>query len=92
MSWDPQRRWPTNWTTIRAAVLARDGRRCQLAGPGCIAVATEVDHIGDRNDHRTANLQAVCAPCHAAKTQAEAHAYQSRRHRPPEPHPGGGPL
>lgn len=50
---------------LRAAVLARDGYRCQLQRPGCTTVATTADHIapravaGDGLD----NLRAACGHC-----------------------------
>ncbi|MFD1714169.1 hypothetical protein ACFSBZ_06780 [Amnibacterium flavum] len=43
------------------------------------------------DDHRLANLQALCAFCHARKSSAEGHAARSARatrNRPAEEHPG----
>ena len=38
------------WSRIRALVMVRDNRRCQLGIPGvCTSVATEVDHIHPRS-------------------------------------------
>ena len=59
----------------RTQVLARDKGVCQLNGPNCTHRATIADHIinvarGGTDD--LTNLQAVCAPCHATKTQDEA--------------------
>lgn len=63
---------PHNWAQTRRRILARDRHRCQW--PGCTTTATEVDHIGDRNDHRAGNLRALCTPHHTARTQAQAQA------------------
>lgn len=61
----------------RAAVMTRDGWRCQIGGRGCLGAATQADHV--RNVKRfpelefaVSNGQAVCVPCHKAKTQREA--------------------
>jgi 5-methylcytosine-specific restriction endonuclease McrA len=77
---------------IRRRVLRRDGHRCQIKGPGCTGIATDVDHIGDRHDHSEANLRAVCGWCHRQRSAAQGHARQralkQARKRPPERHPG----
>ncbi len=69
--------------TFRARVLARD-TICRACGT---APATQADHItpvalgGARTD--LTNGQGLCAPCHDAKTRAEAAARnQARRRRP----------
>ena len=60
------------WEAVRAAVLDRDGWRCQRCGK---AGRLEVDHViplhdgGDPWD--PANLQALCVPCHRDKTRSE---------------------
>ncbi|AQW55281.1 HNH endonuclease [Streptomyces violaceusniger] len=84
---------PPNWATeIRPAILLRDQYRCQWFehGTRCAKPATDVDHIGDRNDHRHENLQALCRECHARKTSRQGNAarWAVRRQRPPERHPG----
>ena len=65
---------------------------CQIAGPFCEGAAVEVDHIQNTNDHSMSNLQSVCYPCHRGKTEMERMAgiaaYQRRRFRPPDEHPG----
>ena len=85
-------RLPGNWQTIRKRILARDGFQCQLRGEHCTHTATEVDHITAGDNHNPANLQSVCAPCHADKTKSEhvaaTKATAARRLRPTEPHPG----
>lgn len=60
----------TLWSKVRLVVLERDGWHCQIGGPRCLGVATEVDHIVPVEDggHRLdpANLRAACRPCNAA--------------------------
>lgn len=83
---------------LRARVLTRDGGVCQIAGPCCVGVATEVDHIiavCDGGTDEVSNLRAVCSVCHAQKTQEEAQRGRMRygRRRQPQMHPsvaGGG--
>jgi 5-methylcytosine-specific restriction endonuclease McrA len=84
----------------RREILERDGHVCQLQLSGCSFVATVVDHVvnlaagGDRDD--LANRQAVCASCHAVKTEAEKRAgiqasaarRRGRLKLPSAPHPG----
>ena len=81
-------RLPADWERRRSAVLYRDGHRCQIAGPTCTQVATEVDHVVPNDDHGLDNLQAACHPCHWAKSQAESAAARLTRARPGEKHPG----
>lgn len=75
-------------------VLARDGYRCQapVHAPSCPGSASEVDHIVAGDDHDLANLRALSAECHRAKTAAEtsarSRAYAAARRRPCESHPG----
>ena len=65
------------WKAVRLAVLERDGYRCKGCGK---AGRLEVDHI--RSLHRggdwydMGNLQALCRPCHFAKTAGENRRYQ----------------
>lgn len=54
------------WRALRAAVLDRDGHRCQKCG----ASATHVDHVmplahGGTDNY--ANLRALCARCNLSK-------------------------
>lgn len=66
------------WAMTRRAVLSRagyfceDGRTC-----GREALARDVDHITPLADggapYSMSNLQAICQPCHHAKTTAENH-------------------
>lgn len=94
MAWegsDRRDRLPPNWATeIVPRILKRDQNRCRIRLPGCITLATEVDHIRRGDDHRDANLQSACPWCHARKSSAEGNAARVRysRRRPPERHPG----
>ncbi|MEV0759538.1 HNH endonuclease signature motif containing protein [Nocardia sp. NPDC050435] len=61
----------------RPLVLARDRRECQLRLPGCVLVASDVDHRANRKSgglDSMDNLQAVCLPCHKRKTHGESRA------------------
>jgi 5-methylcytosine-specific restriction protein A len=64
------------WKRIRHAIMTRDCGMCQACLKlGVFTLAAEVDHIepvfegGSDDDH---NLQALCRPCHTAKTNIEA--------------------
>ena len=85
-------RLPANWKSLRRRVLARDYHSCQIQGPRCQLLATEVDHIVPNEDHSMGNLRAVCRVCHREKTKLEAaEGYRralKRGKRPEEPHPG----
>lgn len=59
---------PRHWHTIRALVLKRDHRRCQIRDKGCTLLATEVDHVGDRDSHELSNLRAACTACHSHRS------------------------
>ena len=62
------------WMAIRAKALARDRGLCQVcAASGRLRLASEVDHVIELADGGTdamGNLQAICAPCHRAKSDA----------------------
>lgn len=81
---------PPNWPSIQRAVLERDDYRCQIQDPArCIYRATEVDHVGDRNDHRMAVLRAACHPCHQHRSSSQGgQAWAAKHKRPSEKHPG----
>ena len=74
----------------RKIVLTRCGGVCET--PGCTARATDVDHVQRGDNHDVSNLQGLCHPHHAEKTQQEAREGARRRaeriKRPPEQHPG----
>lgn len=69
-------------------MLERDGHRCQIGyGDICVGTANQVDHIGDRDDHRLENLRAACGPCHQRRSSQQGRAARPSERRPPEPHP-----
>ena len=95
MAWIPgrhDRHLPPNWSTVRQQVLRRDGFECSF----CSNRATDVDHIGSRNNHRLDNLRALCSECHRKRTSkqgsqswhAAMRASKAKLRRPTEPHPG----
>lgn len=98
-TWRPESsgnlRLPSNWKRLRRFVLYRDRGVCQIAGPNCTSIATEVDHIGDRADHSLPNLRAVCQTCHRQRTEVQRREgiarANARRFRPADPHPGAVP-
>lgn len=58
-------------TTVRPAVLERDGYRCQVRGARCTVVATTVDHIDPVVLHGTEvppldRLRAACRSCNSS--------------------------
>jgi len=84
---------PPDWSARRRAVLERDGYRCtQLDSEDrrCTSEADDVDHLGDRHDHRLEMLAAKCEWHHDRKTAAQGNAARRRftTRRPREPHPG----
>ena len=67
------------WARLRRRILERDGYRCRACGrPGRL----EVDHVQPLHQGGAAldptNLQALCGPCHVAKSTRE-------RGGPPDP-------
>lgn len=59
----------------------------------CATRATDVDHIGDPDDHDERNLRALCGPHHDGRTALQANRArwsrpQARRQRPKPRHPG----
>jgi 5-methylcytosine-specific restriction protein A len=90
MPWDKRSRhargYGTEWTKLRAIVMQRDAHLCQpCKRKGKTTPARQVDHItpkakGGTDD--TTNLQAICKPCHSAKTEAESAEAQGRTYRP----------
>lgn len=76
MAWDRKRDVRTltgrPWRRLREQILQRDQYLCQpCRRKGRITVATQVDHIialANKGDDKPLNLQAICEPCHEAKT------------------------
>ena len=62
------------WRTIRAAVLNRDGHRCQLRLDVCTVTATCVHHtLGKALGDDPAHLVAACEPCNQAVGDPRRH-------------------
>lgn len=63
------------WQKLRDRIMARDHGLCQpCLRRGQVTLAREVDHIVGKDhggDDSPVNLQAICLPCHKAKTAAE---------------------
>lgn len=84
-----------NWYYLKGHTKKRAGGRCEAPlgdGSRCVEPGTDCDHIGDRSDHRPANLQWLCKVHHQIKTAQEATeargSGRSSRH-PGERHPSG---
>lgn len=64
------------WDALRHRILQRDMGLCQVCkAAGRVRAAREVDHVKPVHDGGTdtpSNLQAICIPCHKAKTAEEA--------------------
>ena len=70
------RGYGAEWVKLRKIIIARDNGLCQPCyRQGRPTPFDAVDHIKPKaqggTDDRD-NLECVCGPCHAAKTQAEA--------------------
>lgn len=64
------------WRRKRDRVLKRDGYLCQKCkAAGRITEATQIDHeipLAEGGSDDEYNLKSICAPCHEAKSKAEA--------------------
>lgn len=82
---------PDDWSsTIRPAIIARDSGRCRWieGGRRCPDRGTDVDHIGDKHDHRLANLRLLCSFHHKKRTSIQGNtARKARADRNREQHP-----
>jgi hypothetical protein len=77
------------WKRQRKTVLDRDGHECQIRGPRCSGVGTEVDHIVPHalgGDDDLGNLRAACRPCNAG-LGSRARAGGRFFGKPPHPSP-----
>jgi 5-methylcytosine-specific restriction endonuclease McrA len=67
MSATDRQLWTAGYRRLRLAILARDGNACQIRGPSCTHIATQVDHIVARADggdvYAPSNLRAACVAC-----------------------------
>lgn len=85
---------PDDWSSkIRPAIIARDSGRCRWieGGRRCPERGTDVDHVGDKNDHDLANLRLLCDGHHKRRTSAQGHAAKkARAERNVERHPALG--
>jgi 5-methylcytosine-specific restriction protein A len=72
-----ERGYGWEWRKLRNSVMERDCGLCQPCNArGKVTEAVAVDHIVNKargGDDAPSNLQAICGPCHAAKTALEAH-------------------
>ncbi|RIT70423.1 HNH endonuclease [Mycobacteroides abscessus] len=69
----------TEWKQQRIKCLQRDERKCQIRGPRCTVIATEVDHViavAFGGTDELENLQAACHNCHATKSGREGRSAQ----------------
>ena len=90
--WNPdgltttERGYGWQWQKLREQILQRDMHLCQpCAREGRTTPARQVDHIKPKAKGGTEapdNLQAICTPCHDAKSAQEAADGQGREHRP----------
>lgn len=73
-----ERGYGREWDQTRKRILSRDRHLCQpCLATGRVIPGTEVDHVKPKSQGGTdddANLQAICHPCHQAKTAREGHA------------------
>ncbi|MCW2674804.1 MAG: endonuclease [Frankiales bacterium] len=83
-------RLPKDWPAIRVRILTRDGHRCtkQTDDGRCTAVAVDVDHVINGDDHRDSNLTSLCSPHHREKSAREGARAVPRLAREPERHSG----
>lgn len=71
-----ERGYGAQWERLRRQVLERDEGLCvPCTAAGRVTPATEVDHVTPKAQGGTddlENLQAICRPCHLAKTARES--------------------
>lgn len=81
---------PPDWDSyIRPTVLKRDGYRCVKTrgdtDERCDWPATDVDHMGEPDDHRLHMLQSLCEYHHARKTAAQGGRARPKKAEPKHP-------
>lgn len=92
---------PSDWEARRKKVIARDRGICQWPDedgravndsgePICGAPGTDVDHVGDRNDHRLSQLRLLCSTHHNRRSAQQGGQSYIPLRRPPERHPALG--
>lgn len=78
-----ERGYGWSWQQLRLRILKRDSYQCQTCKlQGRLTAANHVDHVVRKADGGTDhedNLQALCKPCHDAKTEAENASDRARR-------------
>jgi len=80
-----ERGYGAAWQKLRERILKRDNYLCQpclAATPSRVTVARQVDHKKPKakgGDDSEDNLQAICDPCHLAKSA------EDRGHSAPRP-------
>lgn len=92
MVWSGERKadLPSDWRARRLRILERDAWLCRIGYADiCIVSANEVDHVGDRTDHRDHMLRAACRPCHGRRTQGQSVTSRLARARRPREGPPG---
>ena len=78
-----QRGYGSRWPKVRQAVLSREPLCRLCAAAGRVTAANVADHIVPKpkgvEDYDLTNLQALCVPCHNAKSARELNAMKRRR-------------
>lgn len=82
---------PPDWHRRRAKRLKMDGYRCvhirEDTGQRCTERATDVDHIGEPDDHHIEMLRSLCSYHHLQKTGSQG-GRRVRQKRKASEHPG----
>lgn len=85
MTWGSEkgRDLPPDWESrIVPAIKARDGGRCKWrlpSGQRCPRPGTDVDHMGDPDDHRLFSLRLLCGHHHDKRTAKQGAAARRER-------------
>lgn len=98
MTWGDEkgRELPPDWETrIVPAIKKRDGGRCRwilgISKRRCPRPGTDVDHVGDPDDHSYRNLRLLCAFHHGKRTARQGiqarEERKAKKFRPGEDHP-----